>query len=97
MISEEVGGKSGTAFISHQEVIYEESNKAKQLFFHVVVKDGWAPHLFRAQFVLQQLFVILELQVLNQLLFIDRRQELCQHQLLNLLCTQSEVNHTNLS
>lgn len=63
----------------------------------MIVKDGWAPHHFRAQFGLQQLFVILELQVLNQLLFIERRQELCQHQLLNLLCAQREVNHTNLS
>lgn len=75
----------------------EEVKKPNSYFLDKIVKDGRAPHHFRDQFVLQQLFVILELQVLNQLLFIDRRQELCQHQLLNLLCAQREVNHTNLS
>lgn len=74
--------------------------KVKKLniyFLDMIVKEHWAPHHFRDQFFLEQLFVILELQVLNQLLFIDRRQELCQHQLLNLLCAQREVNHTNPS
>lgn len=44
----------------------------------------WPRHLFCDQFLLQQLFVILEPQVLNQQVFTLRLQQLCQHQLLDL-------------